>query len=173
MQTRFIVATSIVSLVVGFLIAITLQRRTCGSHSSGDGSKILRGEVAPSALLYGLEEVRANRDEFDGRIITVVGGVYIQAGRPFLVPDDDVALLRERPSPERYSLSLPMWRFRDLQGVYNGIAVTGRFGKLDDNLGFDSLSPISSISWEVPPRGAAYDSVIDDEEYERIEAEQE
>jgi hypothetical protein len=91
----------------------------------------------------------------DGQIITVVGGACIWPGRrPVLVPDDDASLLLDPPGAGRYMLSLPEWRFRDMGGVFPRCAITGRFDRLDDNMGFDSLGPIKSISWgsDVPTR---------------------
>jgi hypothetical protein len=66
-------------------------------------------------------------------------------------------------------LSLPEWRFRGITGVYPRVAVTGRFGKLGDNVGFDSLSPIAAISWNsAAPRDGRHDAMIDDEEMKAI-----
>lgn len=171
MKIRPVIVISISSLAVGYSLAIVQQR---SGRPDSVAASVTESSEDPSASVisvYELLDVQVNRDDLDGRTITVVGGVQVRAGRPFLVPDDDIALSKEFAEGGRYLLSLPDWRFRSLQGIAPRIAVTGRFGKLDDVLGFDCLSPINSVSWEPAPRGPQRDSTIDAEELRTIEAE--
>lgn len=156
---------------MGYSLAIMRMRIPDAGGSAAHEVKGPEDKPANVKSLYELDEVLAKREDLDGKRITVVGAVMIRAGQPFLVPDDDVALLKDSPGEGRYLLTLPGWRFRSMQYVAPGIAVTGRFGKLDDNVGYDCLSPIDSISWDLPPRGRKHDSIIDDEEAETIEIE--
>lgn len=170
MQIRAVIAISVASLVVGYSLAIVQRNRGCSNSPAVIGAKNEESGLTAGKTIYELDEVGANRDSLDGKIISVVGGVTAKAGRPLLVPDDDVALVMESPVKGGYSLSLPDWHLDSPEGVCANVVVTGRFGKLDDIFGYDCLSPISSISWDLPPRGEKHDAIIDAEEQKILEA---
>lgn len=147
MQARSVIAVSILMVCVGYFARLMQEHiYETGSASASPGSKST--SLPEVNKVFELEEVQARRRELDGQVITVVGGACIWPGqRPVLVADDDDSLLVDPPGAGRYMLSMPEWRFRDMGGVFPRCAVTGRFDRLDDNVGFDSLSPIESISW--------------------------
>jgi len=146
MRTGGVVAISLVMACAGYLARMTQEAP--GEMAKADPSPT----PSPAIKVYQLAEVQARRQELEDKIITVTGAVCIwPGGRPFLIPDDEESLLAEPPGTGRYGLSMPAWRFRDLAGIHPRCSVTGRFGRLDDNLGFDSLSPIQAVSWKDGP----------------------
>ncbi len=147
MQARCVIAISLFMVCVGYFARLIQEHPQEAARASAlPGSRVT--SLPDVSRVFELDEVQARRRELDGQIITVVGGACIWPGqRPVLVADDDESLVVDPPGTGRYMLSMPEWRFRDMVGVFPRCVVTGRFGRLDDNVGFDSLSPIESISW--------------------------
>jgi hypothetical protein len=158
MRLSYVTFLSLCMIGVGYLARVT--QTILLSHEQA-GTPLPQIQTAPDGgRIYELNEVEGNRQNLDDHVICVVGAVCIGPGeQPFLIPDDDSSLQNNPIGKGRYKLSLPDWRFRDLtkNGVFPRCAIKGRFGKLDDNLGFDGLSPIESVSWRanLPKRQGA------------------
>ena len=137
-----LIGAALTALVAGYLLGFSQQRLGgVSGEYAGPATPVEEG-------VFELSEVRGRRDELEGQTITVIGAVSREGSNwTFLVPDDRESLLRENPGERSYKLNLGGWRFALGEGVYPRIAVTGRFGKLDDNIGYDALVGIESVSW--------------------------
>ncbi len=99
-----------------------------------------------------VKEVRSQRTELDGDLITISGAMYAAPGKLYyLIPDDEESMHPQKLPPENtvdYSIHMPDWRFRDIEvgSIYLGIEVTGRFAVLN-GADFDLIAPIETLTW--------------------------
>ncbi|RYD66085.1 MAG: hypothetical protein EOP83_05880 [Verrucomicrobiaceae bacterium] len=139
--------------MAGFYVA----RYAPALRSETDSNVQSDGKLQPSKgdRRWAVHEIRAMRDDLDGKIIKVEGVLYRDKGSSYWLLDrrvDQMSLMYDDAWQEQYGLRLPAWRYRDQGGrAWLGeCTLEGKFGTLDMNGQFpaDCLSPLFSASWD-------------------------